>query len=109
MDSPYYKKTPRASHRNSNDLTVGQAIDRLIELYKLEGKLNEAALDQVWADLLGKPIAMRTTALFLKKSTLFLKIESAPLKNELWLAKDKLIEKINEKMGNSTIKEIKFL
>lgn len=109
MDSPYIKKTPRASTRNTGNLSVGQAIDKLISLYKLEGKLNEVAIQDVWEDLLGKPIALRTTEIYIKKNILFLKIESAPLKNELWLAKDKLLERLNQKLGNTLLKEIKFI
>ncbi|MFM1912882.1 MAG: hypothetical protein RIR51_720 [Bacteroidota bacterium] len=109
MDSPYIKKTPRASTRNTENLSVGQAIDKLISLYKLEGKLNEVAIQDVWEDLLGKPIALRTTEIYIKKNILFLKIESAPLKNELWLAKDKLLERLNQKLGNTLLKEIKFI
>ena len=80
-----------------------------MSLYKLEGKLNEVAIQDVWEDLLGKPIALRTTEIFIKKNILFLKIESAPLKNELWLAKDKLLERLNQKLGNTLLKEIKFI
>lgn len=109
MDSPYFKKTPRASTRNTENLSLGQAIDKLISLYHLEGKLNEAAISDIWEELLGKPIAMRTSEIYLKKSILFLKIESAPLKNELWLAKESLLKKLNEKLGKNSIKEIRFI
>jgi hypothetical protein len=46
---------------------------------------------------------------YIKDGTLFLQIESAPLRNELFRAKSKIIELINREMGSALVQDVVFI
>jgi hypothetical protein len=58
---------------------------------------------------MGKPIAARTTKIYIKDKKLFLGIDSAPLKKELLMAKQKMIELLNKTAQQDIIAEVVFL
>lgn len=62
----------------------------------------EAAWDKVCAGL----IAKHTTALNLKRNKLRVRVDSAPLRQELSYMKTDLQEKVNAYLGRELIKEI---
>ena len=85
------------------------AIDQMFSKYKLDTKYNETYLSAHWEQLMGKGIASRTTQVYVKDHTLFLQIESAPLRTELVRAKRKIIELINREVAENLISEVVFL
>ena len=58
---------------------------------------------------MGKPIATRTLKLFIKEKKLYVKLNSAPLKNELTLQKSKVLELLHAEIGEKVIVDILFL
>lgn len=103
-----------ASYRNPTTrkpgtTTLKQAIDDLLNAYQLRGKYNETYLVTYWEKLMGRPIASRTGKLYVKDRKLFVQIHSAPLKNELLLAKSKVIDLINREMGEAVIDDVVFI
>lgn len=87
-------------------MTLGDLLKRMVEVYKLKGKLNEARLRSAWANLMGASIAKHTDSLSLHQDRLFLRITSAPLRQELSFAKDKIIRLMNEELGEDYIKDV---
>jgi predicted nucleic acid-binding Zn ribbon protein len=109
MDSPFYKKSPKASSRKNDSSSLKEAIESLLKLYKLQGKFDETYVTANWELIMGKPIAARTQKVYVTKQKLFLQIDSAPLKKELMMAKQKMIELINKSVNNEVVKEVIFL
>lgn len=94
--------------RNTKTISLGEAIDGFLESYNLKRKYNETGLIGSWEKIMGKTIASRTEKIYIKDKTLFLKISSAPLRQELVLAKSHLIKRINKEMGLELIDEVIF-
>ncbi|MEY4382669.1 MAG: hypothetical protein RI995_211 [Bacteroidota bacterium] len=109
MDSPFKPKTPSANSRKSDSQSLKDAIESLLKVYQLQNKFQETYVAANWEQIVGKPIASRTTEVYVKDQKLFLKISSAPLKKELMLTKQKLIELINTSANHEVIKEIIYL
>jgi len=95
--------------RKSNEITLKDAIESLLDAYKLTGKLNETRLIASWDKVVGKHNARHTDDLYIKGETLFVKLDSAALKNELSMAKTKLITNLNRVAGVKVITEIRFI
>ena len=55
---------------------------------------------------MGKTIANYTDKIEIINSTLFISTTVAPLKNELIYQKTKIIERVNEELGEKVIKEV---
>ncbi|MDW3196250.1 MAG: DUF721 domain-containing protein [Cytophagales bacterium] len=76
---------------------------------KLEQQFNEKKLIHSWNEIMGEPIANRTTNIFIKDGVLVVKLSSAPLKQELNMAKEKVLELFEKKLGSQVVKEVRFI
>ncbi|KOY85490.1 hypothetical protein AD998_04375 [bacterium 336/3] len=95
--------------RKADTYTMKEAIDALLDSYKLRTKLDSTQIVQSWSDIMGLPIAEKTTTIFIKDKVLCVKIISAPLRNELQMSKDKIIYLLNQKFQYDVINDITFL
>ena len=95
--------------KHDSPKSLREAIGKYLKEEKLDGKLNEHKLIGIWQELMGPTIASRTDRMFIKKKTLYVNINSAPLKQELNMSKAKVLKLINGKMGIDVIEDAKFL
>lgn len=95
--------------RKSNDKTLKEAIEQMLQVYKIKRKYEETGISGYWPELVGKAVANRTKELFVKDRKLFVRIESSVIKNELLLMREQIIEKINERAKTAIVEEIIFL
>ena len=91
---------------DNNNLNLGNIFNQLIKENKLKPKLLEAKLKDSWPEVMGKMIDKYTVDISLKKRVLFLRITSAPLKNELVMSKKKMIDLLNNFLGEEFIRDI---
>jgi predicted nucleic acid-binding Zn ribbon protein len=105
----YYKFNRENVRRKTGTSSLKEAIDELLALYKLQSKFDETSIVAHWEQIMGEPIAARTTQIYVKEKTLFVQFDSAPLRNELLLAKQKIISLINKSIGQETIDEVVFI
>lgn len=92
-----------------NTVTFGDAFKKFLKDEHLEQRFNERKVISMWKELMGDMIANRTLKLFIKDKILFVTLSSAPLKQELTGARQKVIEVINNKVGSEVIKDVRFL
>ena len=93
----------------TNDKSIKDAIDQMLKVYKLKRKFDETSLIVAWPEMMGKAIANRTKDIFIRDRKLFIRIESAVIKNELVMMRSIIIEKMNERAGSHIIDEIILL
>ena len=92
--------------RKSGTSSVGEALTDMLKHYHLNEKFDQNTLFNSWEKLMGKTIAKRTKKMFIKNKVLFVELNSAPLKNELNLSKDKIKSIIDKEIGSGVISEI---
>ena len=63
-------------------------------------------IEQIWETMMGKTIAKYTDKIQIINQTLFIHSSVAPLKNELLYQKEKIIELVNEALGEKVVKEV---
>ena len=95
--------------RNKDIEDVAHVISKLYKVYKLDKKVGMAQIQQNWTDIVGPVIAQRTEKLFIKEGVLYIKVSSAPLKNELLLSKEQLKKKVEEYFTDLQLKGITIL
>lgn len=95
--------------RKANDKSIKEAIEQMLQVYKIKRRFDETAVIASWPQLVGKPVANRTKELFVHDKKLFLRIESSVVKNELMLMRTQIIDKINEEAKGIIVEEIIFL
>jgi predicted nucleic acid-binding Zn ribbon protein len=104
MDKINYDERKRAS----NDISLGEAIQRLLKVYKLDAKLNEMNVLDQWEEMFGKAVAARTESLKIMNKVLYVKLSSAVMREELMFGKQVIILRINETAGTEIITDVWF-
>lgn len=95
--------------RRSDDVTIKQAVDKLLEVYRLRRKFDETSIVTAWPDLIGPAIANRTQQIYIRDKKLFVRVESAVIKNELAMMRRQIIGRVNEYVGKVVIEEFVIL
>ena len=81
-------------------------INKMLRAYGLGDRLDEMALIKSWEKIVGSMIARHTDDIFFKEGKLYITLDSAPLRQELSYAKQKLVQKLNEEAGKNMVSEI---
>ncbi|UBM59900.1 DUF721 domain-containing protein [Marinilongibacter aquaticus] len=84
-------------------------MQSFLDSFNLQTKYSEANLIASWEKIMGRTIASRTEKIFIREHTLFLKISSSPLRQELLMAKSHMIRLINQEMQKNIVEEVVFI
>ena len=95
--------------RKSNESSIKEAIDEMLDTYRLRDKFYAYRLASNWEKCMGITIAKRTRNVYVKDKTLYLQLDSAVLRQELSLAKTKIIATMNESVGETVITDVVFI
>jgi len=95
--------------RKTNDKFLKEAIEQMLQVYKIKRRFDETGIVAHWPDLVGKYVANRTKEIFISNKKLFLRIESSVVKNELMLMRADIIKKINDEAKATLVDELIFL
>lgn len=90
-------------------MTIKEAVEKMLEVYRLRRKYDETALIAAWPELMGQAIANRTKQLYIRDKKLFVNVESSVIKNELVLMRSQIIGRMNERAGRVVIEELVLL
>ena len=85
---------------------MAEALQQFLNKSKLKTGVQAMQIEDVWEKIMGKTVAKYTEKLQIVGSTLFVSTVVAPLKNELLYQKEKIIEMVNEELGEKIIKEV---
>ncbi len=92
-----------------NTVGIKQAFNDMLDDYKIDSKYKAMIIKKLWLSIMGNTIASRTGKITLYNKKLKVKIDSAPLKNELNLSKSKVLEILEKELGNGVIEDIVFI
>lgn len=88
------------------EVSIGDALKEFLKKSKLKNGVQAMQVKEAWEKIMGKTIANYTDKIEIINSTLFISTNIAPLKNELIYQKTKIIERVNEALGEKVIKEV---
>ena len=92
--------------RNKDFVTLGDAINQFLERNNLQSKINEVKLSDTWEVLVGKAIKSHTKELYIKEKTLYVKVDSSVVRQEINFMRRRLADKINKAFNSNMIEEI---
>jgi predicted nucleic acid-binding Zn ribbon protein len=105
----YRQKKQEQTFRKAETSSLKEAIDELLNAYKLRGKFNETHIVASWSRIMGPAIANRTSKIFIKNKKLYVQLNSAPLKSELSMSRAKIVEILNKDLKEELLEEVIFL
>lgn len=97
------------AYRRSDDVTIKQAVEKLLDVYRLRRKFDETSIVTAWPELIGSAIANRTQQIYIRDKKLFVRVESAVIKNELAMMRRQIIGRVNEYVGKVVVEEFVIL
>lgn len=92
--------------KKSNQQHLSEAIKDLIETYRLKGGMQQIQIHEVWNNIVGEYVAKQTEKVEIKNHQLLVKIKIPALRQEIMMAKSKLINNINQQMGERVINDM---
>ena len=88
------------------EYSIQDAIQQFLRKSRLKGGIQAMQIGEVWEQIMGKTISKYTDNIQIINQTLFISTQVAPLKNELLYQKDKIIERVNEALGEKAITDV---
>ncbi len=88
------------------EFSMQDAIKQFLKQSRIKGGIQALQIEEVWEKIMGKTIARYTDHIHIINQTLFISSSVAQLKNELLYQKDKIIERVNEALGDKVINDV---
>ena len=89
-----------------SQFNLGEAIREFLSKSRIKGDIQALQIQDVWENIMGKTIARYTDNIQIIGSKLIITTHVAPLKNELIYQKYKIIQRVNEALGQNVIDEV---
>ena len=89
-----------------NNTEIKDLVNIFLKKNKLEKGLLDLEVKKVWFELMDNGIANYTLDVNLRNKTLYIKLSSPALKQELSYGKEKLIDLINKKFDKEIVQKI---
>jgi DNA-binding XRE family transcriptional regulator len=95
--------------RQSKSEKLGEIVNQILRLNGLETPLNQYRVIEVWKNTIGKSFEKYTENIFIKNQTLYIKLNSSTVRNELSMHQKTLTERINSEVKAQVIANIVFI
>ena len=83
-------------------------MTRSLRSLHVDRRLKEESIILNWGRLVGERIASKANPVKVRDSILFLRVENASWRNELFFMKRKIIKEVNQSVKGNVIKDIVF-
>ncbi|MDN3674190.1 DUF721 domain-containing protein [Flavobacterium branchiarum] len=92
--------------RLNNQSSVGDILQKIIEVNRLQYGMDEIDVKDAWRQLMGNGVNSYTRNVILKGSTLYVELTSSVLREELTHGKSKIITMINEELRRDVVRDV---
>ncbi len=95
--------------RKSNAEQLGAIINQFMREEGLETPLNQYRIIEAWKNTVGKSFAKYTDNVFIKNQTLYIKLRSSVVKQELTMCAPQITRNLNDEVGAQVIANTVFI
>jgi len=88
------------------EISLQDAMQQFLKNSKFKTYIQAFQIEEVWESMMGKTVAKYTDKIQIIGTTLFITTAVAPLRNELLYQKDTILQRVNEALGEKTVKEV---
>ena len=88
------------------EFSLQDAMNHFLKTSRLKNGIRAVRIEEIWEEIMGKTVAKYTDKIQITGDTLFITTGVAALKNELIYQKVTIIERVNEALGDSSIKNL---
>ena len=93
----------------ANALSISDALVEYLRESGLEQSVLEVQIEEVWPQVMGDVVTRLTRSVEVKKGVLFVRVNSAAIKAQLFENRFELVRKLNEAVGAQVIRDCRIL
>ncbi len=89
-----------------SEYSLADAIKQFLNKSRYKSSIQALQIAEAWELIMGKTIAKYTDKIEIFGTTLYIHTNVAPLKQELLYQKNMIIQRVNEALGENTVKDV---
>jgi len=93
----------------TNTMSIGEALVAYLRENDLEQSVLDVQIEEVWPQVMGETVKKLTRSIEVKNGVLYVYVNSAALKTQLFENRFELIKKLNEAVGAPALKDCRIL
>lgn len=101
-----FRKTAYVSPRGGDAKPLKAAIEQYLKAFRIEAKFRQTEIAGQWEKLMGKSVALHTKSVYIRSGKLYVQVDSAPLKQELHMAREQIKARVNGLGGGDFVEEV---
>lgn len=94
--------------RNRDSESIKKVIQQLINTSNLKRGFQKLTAKEAWEEVMGPGVMSYTGKIELRNDLLIVELNSAALREELSYGKEKIVQMLNEHMGDNLIKQVRL-
>ncbi len=92
--------------RKSETQKIAVILGEFLQDTRIGTKMKEIRALGNWEELLGRSVARSTKKLFIRDGKLYVYLSSPVVRNELFMIRDDILKKFNDRAGEKLVREI---
>lgn len=92
--------------RSNDNKSIEDILKEFVQTNNLQSGIDKVDVRDAWTNLMGNGVNNYTTAIELKNETLYVKLSSSVLREELSYGTKKIITMLNESLGKELVKKL---
>ena len=92
--------------KKHNDQPINDVLHNMMRKGPLKRGFYDTQVKKIWIEKIGTLLIQQTEKIFFNDGAIYLTLNSAPLRNELLMGKEKLIKQFNEELGEDIVRDI---
>jgi len=96
----------KKNKRHNDQQSIGEVLKDFVVKNKLQKGINQIEVENCWSAVMGPAILKYTEAIQLRNGTLYIKLSSPVLRNELSYGLSKIKDNLNEELKQCLIEKV---
>lgn len=96
----------KKNKRHNDQQSIGDVLKDFVSKNKLQKGINQVDVENCWAAVMGPAIVKYTESMLLRNGTLFIKLTSPVLRNELSYGVSKIKDNLNLELKQNLIEKV---